>query len=70
MKNQDKEPVAVTAEPKADEYPLEELVAASREVFHVPPECAAAALRNVSKKTMAVEEASAIITKFMKKEVK
>jgi len=53
-----------------DTYPVEELIAASREVFGVPQECVVAALKPLKKETMTVSETRAVIEKFMKKEVK
>ena len=53
-----------------DTYPVEELIAASREVFGVPQECVVAALKPLKREAMTVSEAKAVIETFMKKEVK
>lgn len=58
------------AQPVADKYTVEELVAASTNVFGVPSECAVAAFKNCGKTEMTVAEAKQLIDKFMKKEVK
>lgn len=52
-----------------DEYTIADLISASRQVFHVPQECVAAALRPLEKVTMTVSEARTVIDKFMNKEV-
>ena len=53
-----------------DTYPVEELIAASREVFGVPQECVVAALKPLKRKDITVSEAKAVIKKKKKKEVK
>ncbi len=53
-----------------DAYPVADLIAASRDVFGAPQECAVAAFKPLKKKTMTVSEAKTIIDNFMKKEVK
>lgn len=55
---------------REDTYTVDELIAASKNVFKVQQECAAAALKPLNKKEMTISEARAAIDKFMKKEVK
>lgn len=50
-------------------YSVEEMVAASKHVFGLNSECAAAALRNVEGK-IGIEEAKRLVDEFMNKEVK
>ena len=53
-----------------DIYTVQELTAASRQVFKVPPECVVAALKPTRKEKMTVSEARTVIEAFMNKEVK
>lgn len=61
---------------KETEYGIDELIAASDQLFYchknhvAPKDCVVVALKLSQKKTMTVSEAQKLVTDFMKKEVK
>lgn len=61
---------------KETEYGIDELIAASDQLFYchknhvAPKDCVVVALKMSQKKTMTVTEAQKLVTDFMKKEVK
>lgn len=65
---------ADTAPPKKKgappQYTAGELVAASEKVLGVPQECAAAAFKIAGKTHMSLDEAKAVVGRFMKQEVR
>lgn len=55
---------------KPTQYTADELIAASEKVLGVPWECAAAAFKLAEKTVMSLDEAKAVVKKFMEQEVK
>lgn len=51
-------------------YPVEELVAASEQLFKEPKEVVIVALKGSRKTRMSVEEAKTLVKKFLEKEVR
>lgn len=74
--NVSEETKEVIPKEKETEYGIDELIAASDQLFccpknHVAPkDCVVVALKLSQKKTMTVSEAQKLVTDFMKKEVK
>ncbi len=68
--NPPEENTKVLPEEKETEYGIDELIAASDQLFSCPRECAVVALKQAGKENMSVSEAQTLIEKFMKKEVK
>ena len=56
--------------PKPPQYTADELTAASEKALGVPRECAAAAFKVAGKTLMSLDEAKAVVKKFMEQEVK
>lgn len=52
------------------QYTAEELIAASEKALGVPQECAAAAFKIAGKTHMSLDEAKAVVGRFMKQEVR
>lgn len=74
--NVSEETKEVLPEEKETEYGIDELIAASDQLFYchknhvAPKDCVVVALKMSQKKTMTVTEAQKLVTDFMKKEVK
>lgn len=68
--NPPEENTKVLPEKKETEYGIDELIAASDQLFSCPRECTVVALKQAGKENMSVSEAQTLIEKFMKKEVK
>lgn len=74
--NVSEETKEVIPKEKETEYGIDELIAASDQLFHcpknhvAPKDCVVVALKLSQKKTMTVSEAQKLVTDFMKKEVK
>lgn len=74
--NPPEENTKVLQEEKETEYGIDELIAASDQLFYcpknhvAPKDCVVVALKLSQKKTMTVSEAQKLVTDFMKKEVK
>lgn len=74
--NPPEENTKVLPEEKETEYGIDELIAASDQLFYchknhvAPKDCVVVALKLSQKKTMTVLEAQKLVTDFMKKEVK
>lgn len=68
--NPPEENTKVLPEEKETEYGIDELIAASDQLFSCPRECTVVALKQAGKENMSVSEAQTLIEKFMKKEVK
>lgn len=69
-KNDQATATAKAAKASASVYTLKELAAASEKVFGTPSECVVAAMRLEGKTEATVEEAKAIVKKFMERKVK
>ena len=74
--NVSEETKEVIPKEKETEYGIDELIAASDQLFYchknhvAPKDCVVVALKMSQKKTMTVTEAQKLVTEFMKKEVK
>ena len=68
--NVSEETKEVIPKEKETEYGIDELIAASDQLFSCPRECTVVALKQAGKENMSVSEAQTLIEKFMKKEVK
>lgn len=74
--NVSEETKEVIPKEKETEYGIDELIAASDQLFYyhknhvAPKDCVVVALKMSQKKTMTVTEAQKLVTDFMKKEVK
>ena len=74
--NVSEETKEVIPKEKETEYGIDELIAASDQLFYchknhvAPKDCVVVALKLSQKKTMTVTEAQKLVTDFMKKEVK
>ena len=74
--NVSEETKEVIPKEKETEYGIDELIAASDQLFYchknhvAPKDCVVVALKLSQKKTMTVSEAQKLVTDFMKKEVK
>ena len=68
--NVSEETKEVIPKEKETEYGIDELIAASDQLFSCPRECTVVALKQAGQENMSVSEAQTLIEKFMKKEVK
>ena len=74
--NVSEETKEVIPKEKETEYGIDELIAASDQLFYcpknhvAPKDCVVVALKMSQKKTMTVTEAQKLVTDFMKQEVK
>lgn len=61
---------SVKKRPEPPQYTADELIAASEKALGVPKECAAAAFKIAGKTSMSLDEAKAVVGRFMKQEVR
>ena len=62
--------VSAKTKAKPPQYTAEELASASEKALGVPRECAAAAFKIAGKTLLSLDEAKAVVKKFMEQEVK